>query len=460
MNSQRVPVVLVLATVSCSLAVGTLMGQGEPLDGLYHLRDSKTRRISSADPTGGNFDWVSFAPAETKTLAEIPGAGVIRRVYFLTSSFLASPPDHFSWSADRMRFRKLVLRMYWDRQKDPCVEVPMGDFFGAGLGTLRPFQSFVVSVNVGNRNMDFDGMVSYFPMPFENGARITLENDGEVGPDFHLYYHIDFEQYPGGVLPQNTGRFHAQWHRVPRTAVSASVHKNVNNIKEYGVENRGGKDNYVILDAEGRGNYVGFFLTVDNIAGGWYGEGDDMVFIDGEPWPPSYAGTGTEEIFDSACCPSTQFSGPYTGFYLIENYAQNYGGKNQMYRFFIHDPVRFQKSIRVTLEHGHANNFENDYTSTSFWYQKDPHKAFFPLPTAPQRLPGWPGETAQTLEKEAKLERELGALRMNGKVKLTQADERLWLDLWRARNLEFRELRYADFLRDVSALEALVHRYR
>ena len=86
--------------------------------------------------------------------------------------------------------------------------------------------------------------------------------------------------------------------------------------------------------------------------------------------------------------PGSEFSGLYTGFYLIENLNGNFGGKNQMYRFYVNDPVRFKKSIRVTIEHGHANNFENDYTSTAFWYQKEPHKAFPADAQRQERLPG------------------------------------------------------------------------
>lgn len=102
-----------------------------PLDTLFVLKNSKTARISSYDKTGGNHDWVDIAPGETKVMAEIPGAGVIRRFYLAPLA------------ADRMRYRKIVLRMYWDGEKDPSVEVPLGDFFGSGLGTLRYFKSLV-----------------------------------------------------------------------------------------------------------------------------------------------------------------------------------------------------------------------------------------------------------------------------------------------------------------------------
>jgi hypothetical protein len=416
------------------------------LDDLFILKGTKTSRISSYDRSGGNHDWVDIAPGETKVLAEIPGAGVIRRFY-------VAP-----YAPDRMRYRKLILRMYWDGEKDPCVEVPIGDFFGSGLGTLRYFRSLVVNINPGFRGWDFDGLVNYFPMPFEKGARITLENDGKVA-DFRLWYHIDYEQFSGAVLPGAVGRFHAQWRRVARTPVRAGVPKNTT-LGNNAAKNTTGEDNYVILDAEGQGSYVGLFLTVDNVAGEWYGEGDDMIFVDGAKWPPTYPGTGHEEIFNSGCCPDSEFWGPYTGFYLIENLNGNFGGKNQMYRFYVNDPVRFQKSIRVTVEHGHANNFENDYTSTAFWYQKDPHKAFPSMPSAQERLPGWPADVAEALEREAKLSEELAAMRKEGKFSLTPQDEKLLLAIVADSNKAFRELRYQDYIRCVLAEESLVRRYK
>jgi hypothetical protein len=129
-------------------------------------------------------------------------------------------------------------------------------------------------------------------------------------------------------------------------------------------------------------------LGVDNVAGSWWGEGDDMIFIDGETWPPSFHGTGTEEIFGGGACPSVEYSGPYTGFHLVENRdGEQWYGKNAMYRFFVHDPIRFQKSIRVTIEHGHANDMANDYSSVAYWYQKEPHAPFPPLPSSAERRP-------------------------------------------------------------------------
>jgi len=416
------------------------------LDDLFILKSTKTSRISSYDHTGGNHDWTDIAPGETATLAEIPGAGVIRRFYIAP------------YAPDRMRYRKLILRMYWDGQRDPCVEVPIGDFFGSGLGTLRYFRSLVVNINPGLRGADFDGLVNYFPMPFEKGARITLENDGRVS-DFRLWYHIDYEQYSEGGFPSNVGRLHAQWRRVARTSVRAGVPKNTT-LGNDAAKNTTGEDNFVILDAEGQGSYVGLFLTVDNVAGGWYGEGDDMIFVDGAKWPPTYPGTGHEEIFNSGCCPDSEFWGPYTGFYLIENLNGNFGGKNQMYRFYINDPVRFQRSIRVTVEHGHANNFENDYTSTAFWYQKDPHKPFPSVPGALERVPGWPANVTEALAKEMELGQELARMRKQGKFHLSEQDEKLLQVLVADSNKAFRELRYQDYIRCVLEEESLVSHHK
>jgi hypothetical protein len=156
--------------------------------------------------------------------------------------------------------------------------------------------------------------------------------------------------------------------------------------------NTNGADNYVILEAEGRGKYVGCNLNIDVFdrqANDWYGEGDDMIFIDGEPWPPCLHGTGTEDYFNTAECPAEEFNAPWHG---ITVYSGNetdgkWAGKNSMYRFHVLDPIHFTKSIKVTIEHGHANKLSNVYSSTAYWYQSEPHMLFPALPGAEARLP-------------------------------------------------------------------------
>jgi len=329
------------------------------------LRDQKSRRVSSWDRSGRNQDWIDIAPGATATLADLRGAGCINHFYAAPLSF------------DRMYLRKVVIRMYWDGEDTPSVEVPFGDFFGVTNGKLRYFTSLLLAVNPGGFGASAcDGFNSYFPMPFADGARIEISND-QADASLRLWYHVDFEQYE--ALGEDVSRFHAQWRRENPTSPEAQP------AEFWGGANLSGDANYVILEAEGRGNYVGFILGVDNLVGSWWGEGDDMVFVDGETWPPSFHGTGTEEIFGGGACPNQEYAGPYTGFHLISD--TGWAGKNGMYRLFVNDPIRFQRSIKVTLEHGHNNDLANDYSTVAFWYQNEPHRTFPTLPPVQERLP-------------------------------------------------------------------------
>jgi len=358
-------------SLACLLMLPAVQAQ-EPetgaFSGLMTLSDNTSGRISSFDRSGGNQDFKPIQPGETLELASLDGAGIIRHLYFSV------------WGGEHY-LRDLVLRAYWDGEDLPCVEVPFGDFFGLGQERPRFFSSLMVTVNPGDVGVfGTFGFNSYFPMPFADGARLTLTNEGaEAIPA--VWYHVEFEKMK--KLPQDLGRFHATWNRVNRTE---PIGENVN-ITLHDAKNTTGDDNYVLLDAEGHGTLAGIFLNIDNSMGNWYGEGDDMIFIDGEGWPPSYHGTGSEEIFGGGACPTDEYSGPYTGFHLIGNL--DYTGKVSMYRFYVNDPVRFRKSIRMTIEHGHANNIANDYSSTAFWYQAEPHKPFRPLLPAADRHPAW-----------------------------------------------------------------------
>jgi len=354
----------------------TIMG-GHIFSDMMVLRDSRSARVSSWDRTGANRDFLGIRRGETLELADIPNAGCIRHIYFtITAS------DRVF--GDPRYLRDMVLRAYWDGEKTPSIEVPFGDFFGQGHGCTRFFRSLMITVNEGaelvggNASTVTVGFNSYFPMPFSNGARLTLTNEGDYDVS-SVWYHIDYEQLPG--LEADVGRFHAQWRRENPTVAFGEA----KNVPHNDLCNLDGRENFVILDARGHGNFVGYFLNVHNFFEAWYGEGDDMIFIDGEQWPPALHGTGTEECFGGGACPNTEFAGPYTGFHLVGN--KNFLGKTSMYRFHVADPVRFTKSIKVTIEHGHANNFANDYSSTAFWYQSEPHGAFPALLPAAERRP-------------------------------------------------------------------------
>jgi hypothetical protein len=215
---------------------------------------------------------------------------------------------------------------------------------------------------------------------------IELENQNpnrKVGALGGFWYHIDYEQLDS--LDSDMGRFHAQFRRENPTVVKGESALKMKNVQLWNGKNIGGEENYIILEAKGHGQVVGLHLQIDNVVGGWYGEGDDMIFIDGDKWPPRIHGTGSEEIFGGGACPSTEYSGPYTGYHLIEN--NDYSGKNAMYRWYLHDPIRFKESIKMGIEHGHANNFENDYASVVYWYQSEPHHEFLSMPSREDRFP-------------------------------------------------------------------------
>jgi hypothetical protein len=362
------------ALLSSSLCGGTAVltaaesGAPDPFAGVpYRLRHARTGRVSSWDRTGDNRDFISFRPGETKELLSLDGPGALTHLYMTP----AAPPAFL---------RTAVLRIFWDDESSPSVEAPFGDFFCAGECSPRLFTSHYVVVNHGSGTIAYN---AYFPMPFRKRARVTLENTGTNRVEM-FWYHIEFERYEQ-PLPADAAYFHARWRREKLTSVRKDGPEAVATSKVnqtiWAATNQTGADNYVILEAHGAGHLVGLYLTCHNLAGGWWGEGDDMIFIDGEGWPPSYHGTGTEEIFGGGACPNQEYAGPYTGFVAIqEQNATTWRGQNSMYRWFVHDPIRFRKSIRWTIEHGHANNFENDYSSVAYWYQTEPHAPFPSLP--------------------------------------------------------------------------------
>jgi len=334
---------------------------GGGLAGLPRLRNCKRKRESSWDRTGGNSDFIRIEPYQTAVLADISGAGSIRHIWFT----IDSEDPHF--------LRKIVLRMFWDDETNPSVEVPVGDFFGATHGITKNFVSLPLTASP----QDGRGFNCFLPMPFSKRARITVENESEKSVKA-LYYYIDYELYES--LDTGLGRFHAWWNRERFTTPTAED-------EEKTLPNLSGEENYLILEAEGMGHYIGVVMAVDSPQKIWYGEGDDMIFIDGEKFPPSLHGTGTEDYFCSAWCPRQEYSAPYHGYIIVSHPEErDWSGKTTMYRFHIEDPISFERSIRVTIEHGHANALKLDISSVAYWYQIEPHKLFVPIRPVVERL--------------------------------------------------------------------------
>jgi D-arabinan exo alpha-(1,3)/(1,5)-arabinofuranosidase (non-reducing end) len=348
---------------------------GSSLRDLPRLRTSGRGRASSWDRSGGNRDWVDVEPGETITLASIEGAGAVNHIWM---TFDRGP--HFAEDEDRDFLRKLVLRMWWDGEPEPSVAVPVGDFFGAIAP--QPAQYVSLPLQVGPDSAR--ALSSWWHMPFESSARMELTSEAGQGRT-GIYYYVDYERFD--ALEAGLGRFHACWRREnPCDGVPQGDESNLEFLVEG--ENTSAAGNYVVLEAEGHGHYVGCIVAIHNLretnAWNWYGEGDDMIFVDGEGWPPTLHGTGTEDYFDTAYCPREPFSAPYHG--LIHAGSENWGGLATHYRFHIEDPIPFQHSIAVTIEHGHANKRSDDWSSVAFWYQAEPHKPFSLAPVS-DRVP-------------------------------------------------------------------------
>lgn len=347
---------------------GYTQGVENALTNLARIQDgTRSKRISSFDRSGGNNDRFENIPdGERRTLFEVEGAGMINHIWIT----IAPPPPNLSRN-------DIILRMYWDGEENPSVESPIGPFFGQGWDESYNFSSLPLAA--GPR--DGRGLVSYFVMPFSNGARIEVENDTGRNIDA-FYYYIDYVELD--ALPEEMGRFHAWYnHELTEALPGGENEWSVLGPQE---ANTTGADNYLYADIEGKGHFVGVNYYVHSPSPMWYGEGDDMIFIDGEAWPPSLHGTGTEDYFNTSWSPNEAFSHPYYGYGRL-NDDVGWLGRTHVYRFHVTDPIYFENSLRFTIEHGHNNNLTLDLASVAYWYQNEPHKPFPPLPDKEARQP-------------------------------------------------------------------------
>ena len=300
---------------------------------------------------------IQIAAGDTANLAEIKGAGQILRIWITT--------------LNNVRLRHLILRMYWDEQDTPSVEVPLGDFFCCGWESYAHVSSIPVCVNPGR------AFNCYWEMPFRKGARITLENrDDETAV---VYYQIDYELVE---LADAAVYFHAQFRR--------------SNPTLYGQP-------HTLLDGvHGRGQYVGTYIAWGSNNSGWWGEGEVKFYLDDDQDFPSICSTGTEDYFGGshnfdigAALPHfpsryTPYSTAFAGLPEVLATDGTYRSQQRfgMYRWHIPDPIRFREKIAVTVQAlGWRTDkdrrylpLQDDVASTVFWYQTLPTRAFPALP--------------------------------------------------------------------------------
>jgi hypothetical protein len=291
----------------------------------------KSRMLSSTDTSGGNHDFISVAPGESVKLGKIDGGGWISRMWF---TLMCPDPDVY---------RKLIFKFYWDGEENPSVEAPYGDYFGMGFSEYSQHVSAIQGVTSG-------GWWSYRPMPFVEGAKLEAKNIGDV-PISHLYFGI---QYHEQKVAKDMPRFHAKWRRENPTSIG---------------------NNYTILEAKGKGHFTGCVLNMQSYDKGSRNmlEGDEAIWVDGDT-EPSILGTGTEDYFQGGWYwQNGPFSAPYHGL----SFADQLLCRFTAYRLHIPDPIPFEEKIRVTIEHCNCNMLSEDYSSTAYWYQQEPHDSEF-----------------------------------------------------------------------------------
>jgi hypothetical protein len=259
--------------------------------------------------------------------------------------------------------------MYWDGNTFPSVESPIGPFFGQGWNEEYPFYSQPLAAAPNGAK----ALVSYFVMPFAKGARIEIENQTERNIDA-FYYYVDY--YEVDKLPADLGRFHA-WFNHQLTDTDMAEGENEWGVLGAQKNNPKGERNYLFADIKGKGQFVGVNYYINAPSPMWYGEGDDMIFIDGQEMP-SLHGTGTEDYFNTSWCPKESFMTPYFGYPRVnttdKSWATGWQGRTHVYRFNIVDPIYFDRSLKFTIEHGHNNVLILDLASVAYWYQSEAGK--------------------------------------------------------------------------------------
>jgi hypothetical protein len=356
---------VVFALASCASAVAQDERSNEMLSSVLEPQSYVQRRVSSYDRSGGNADFHEIAPGETLTLMNESGPGLITHIWTTIAS------------GEQYHLKKLVLRMYWDNEPSPSVETPVGDFFGLGLGDYFLYESIPLAVGSDK------ALNSFFRMPFQRQAKVTVSNEGQIKVDA-FYFNIDYRSLKQG-LPRNTLYFHAQYRQATPAKGWTNQWQGNGDTTVAKKRNLDGKDNSIWLEAAGRGNFVGVTMSVLQNQDGWWGEGDDMFFIDGEV-EPSINGTGSEDYFLGAWGFGDHpfsyglFGAPVKG-------EERVGGRSSVYRFHLDSPITFTKSLKASIEHGHANHRSDNYFSVAYWYQTEPHGAFPTLPRVEGRLP-------------------------------------------------------------------------
>ena len=358
---------LLRTIVIISLLLAAIPTSANPLevsqmDSLYRLWDGETKQVNAL--WGENPEEMKFGEGRTKVvIADLKGPGVITMI-------------HFALPQKMKLNRDTVLRIYWDGEMRPSVEAPLVDFFCDPNGALERVDTVLVNKK--------RGWNCYFPMPFAKSARVELKMENPRYPNGSwsanpCYSYVIYRTLKS--VPEDAGYFHACWRQETLLL---------------------GKEDYKVFEAKGRGQFIGWNVTVRGVGSPdtWYPVDENVKFyVDGES-EPSIEWQGIEDAFGfSWGFPTEANSFPYTGY-------QPYYNGAAAYRFTLNDRISFKKSLRMTVGFGknehptfreQFSKPENplQFSSVAYWYQTEPHKTFAPLLSARDRQPKIPSPATQ-----------------------------------------------------------------
>jgi hypothetical protein len=286
------------------------------------MGNDPARRPDSKERTS----MIQVDAGKTATVAELAGPAAI--------TALRVKPMAFKDRQDEMAaLRSLVLKITWDDEQQPAVWSPLGDFFGTAPG-VNKYRSFPTG-------MTDDGFYALWYMPFAKRAVIELANDDTVARAARF----EIVTAPLSRPVERLGRFHAKWHRdifpLPKDRWP----------------------DWTMLRTQGRGRFCGVMLHVWNPQGGWWGEGDEKFFVDGEKFP-STIGTGSEDYFGYAWGDPHLFFRPYH----CQTMSQNNKGHQSVLRWHVVDNVPFQTSFEACIEKYFGNERGCLFACLPVWY--------------------------------------------------------------------------------------------
>ncbi len=293
--------------------------------------------------------FIIINPGETITIAEMEGPGAIQQIWM-------TPTGNWQFS---------IIRFYWDDEKTPSIEAPVGAFFGMAWNEYAQLNSLAITVNPGS------AFNCYWKMPFRKKCKITMQNINDL-ESMRLYYQVNYTLTEVG---NDEAYFHAQYRR--SSPAENSVHTILDGIK-------------------GKGQYVGTYMALGVRNNGWWGEGEIKFYIDGDKDFATIVGTGTEDYFNGSydfenakTKQYQEFSTAYSGLHQVIKPDGLYQSQQRfgMYRWHIQDPIRFDNDLKVTIQdlgwhHGGRYLLQNsDIITVAYWYQTEPHAGFPSLPS-------------------------------------------------------------------------------